>query len=62
MRAARRPEVPAPAPASRRRVSGKRTLALMLVVGVLVIGTVVAVTAGGLPSFHAPRVLVPNHR
>jgi hypothetical protein len=47
---------------TRRRVSGKRALALMLLVGALVIGVVVVITAGGMPSFHAPRVLGSNRK
>lgn len=56
------PHGPTEALAPRRRVSGKRTLALMLLAGMLLIGVVVAVAAGGMPSFHAPQVLGPSRK
>lgn len=49
-------------PDTKRRVSGARTLALMLLVGLVVVGAVVVITAGGMPSFHAPRVLGTNRK
>jgi len=56
-------EAKAPKPKdTRRRVSGKRTLALMLLLGAVVIAAVVVITAGGMPSFHAPRVLGSNRK
>jgi len=41
----------------RKRVSGAKLLALMLLVGLVLVAAVVVITAGGVPSFHAPRVL-----